>query len=94
MMAKKLLESCWKKGIKLSLNGESGESLTFTAPEGVMNESIIEQIKAHKPALLTLLQQQPDYFNVRPLSATSRRCGFCNGSTQTVSHITWPMPSS
>ncbi|MCJ8273674.1 MAG: condensation domain-containing protein, partial [Psychrosphaera sp.] len=76
MMAKKLLESCWKKGIKLSLNGESGESLTFTAPEGVMNESIIEQIKDHKPALLTLLQQQPDYFNVRPLSANEQALWF------------------
>ncbi|NQZ08603.1 MAG: AMP-binding protein, partial [Algicola sp.] len=79
MMAKKLLESCWKKGIKLALSNESnesGESLTFTAPEGVMNESIIEQIKEHKPALLTHLKQQPDYFDVRPLSANEQALWF------------------
>jgi non-ribosomal peptide synthetase component F len=73
MMAENLLNLCWKKGIKLTANGMN---LTFTAPEGVMNESIIEQIKAHKPALLTMLQQQPDYFEVRPLSANEQSLWF------------------
>ena len=73
MMAENLLNLCWKKGIKLAANGAN---LTFTAPEGVMNESIIEQIKAHKPALLTMLKQQPDYFNVRPLSANEQALWF------------------
>ncbi|MFT4924014.1 MAG: amino acid adenylation domain-containing protein [Phenylobacterium sp.] len=68
-----LLKNCWKLGIELTVNGDN---LAFKAPEGAMNDTLLQQIKAAKPALIELLTEQADYYQTRPLSDNERALWF------------------
>ncbi len=69
----KLLEHCWKSGIYLSL--KDGR-ISYKATAGMMSSELLATIKAHKEELITHLQESPDYFAARPLSANEKALWF------------------
>ena len=61
MNPQRLLETLSERGITLSVQGGK---LRATAPVGRITPELAAQIKAHKPALLALLQGQPSKVNL------------------------------
>ncbi|WP_027856249.1 non-ribosomal peptide synthetase [Marinobacterium jannaschii] len=68
-----LLKQCWLRGINLSLKDDK---LSFKAAPGVMDQTMLAEIRQHKTGLISALQAQPDYFEPRPLSANERALWF------------------
>ena len=56
MSACALLQDLHAKDIRLTIQGES---LTYDAPEGALTAELLEALRQHKAALLTLLAQAP-----------------------------------
>ena len=76
MTAGALLQDIQSRGIQVTL---SGEQLSYDAPRGAMTDELLSEIRAHKAALVALLQ--PAETPPEPLSS-GYPCVSCGGGTR------------
>ena len=78
----KLLADCDAHGIRLLVAGDGG--LTIDAPQDTLKPKLMGRLKAHKAALLTLLQPTPEVVKPDPkgsIPAKADKCVCRCGST-------------
>lgn len=68
-----LFNYCRKAGVYLSLKKDT---ISYQAIAEAITPEILEKIKYYKKELIALLEENPDHFNVRPLSANEKALWF------------------
>ena len=64
-----LLHSLWQQGLELWLEGEQ---LRFRGNQQLLSGETLEQLRSHKPAIITALEQEPLKYSGFPLSDGQR----------------------
>ncbi|GFM70570.1 hypothetical protein PSCICL_15620 [Pseudomonas cichorii] len=70
----RLMHRCWLRGIRLSI--AEGQLAIAHGSQGALNDELVAELQARSPEVQHWLQQNPDYFDARPLTDNEQALWF------------------